>query len=204
MAETIYLQNVRLSFPKLVEASSNKDFPDAAKKFSCDLIVSPTSPDYTKVRNEISKVAGEKWKDHASAVLSMIQADRRLRFYGNGAEKINGKTFKVYDGYEGNAYFTVSSNEDRPPQIIRPDGSVCDNPMERQVLARKLYGGCYVNAAIRPWTQDNAFGKGMRCELVAVQFAADGEPFGEAPPDLTGMFSATAAPAADAPPPWAM
>jgi hypothetical protein len=41
---------------------------------------------------------------------------------------------------------------------------------------------------IRVWPQDNSFGRGVRCELMGVQFAKDGDAFGEASPDLTGMF----------------
>jgi hypothetical protein len=95
-------------------------------------------------------------------------------------------------------YITTSMNEDRPPIMVRPDGTVCDNAntMERAALARKLYGGCYVNAAVSPWVQDNQFGRAVRCNLIAVQFAKDGDSFGDAAPDVTGMFGAVAAPAA--------
>lgn len=190
MSETIYLSNVRLSFQKLVEAEAAKDTPNSAKKFGADLIMTPNDPQYAKIMGEVGNVATEKWKNHASAVLQVIQNDRRLRCYGQGGEKLDKKTYKPYDGYEGMVYLTASSNEDRPPQMIRPDGTICDNlsTMERSALARKLYGGCYVNAAVRLWPQDNQFGRAVRCELIAVQFAKDGEPFGEAPPNVEGMF----------------
>jgi hypothetical protein len=71
--------------------------------------------------------------------------------------------------------------------------------MACQATARKMYGGCYVNAAVKPWLQDNKFGKGVRCDLVAVQFFADGPAFGGGETDASGMFGATPAAAA---PPW--
>lgn len=201
MAEVIYLQKVRLSFPKLIEAQAMQDFPNSPKKFGADFIMSPDDEGYKRFMAEVGKIAGEKWKEHARTVLQMIQTDRLKRCYGQGAEKIDKKTMKVLNGYEGMVFVSANSGEDRPPQMIRLDGTICDNAntMERAALARKLYGGCYVNVAVRPWCQDNQFGRGVRNELVAVQFAADGEPFGEASPDVSGMFGAVAAPQAPAP-----
>ena len=203
MAEVQYLSKVRLSFPKLIEAEAAKDTPNSAKKFGADLILSPNDPQYAKFMGEVGAVATEKWKEHAGNVLQLIQNDRRLRCYGMGAEKIDKKTFKPYVGYEGMAYISASSNEDRPPQMIMPNGDVCDNAntLQRQALARKLYGGCYANVAIRVWPQDNQFGRAIRCELIAVQFAEDGEAFGEGHVDLTGKFGAVQQPAAAAPVP---
>ena len=198
MAETIYLSNVRLSFPKLIEASAAQD--NAAKKFSADLIFVPNDPQLAKFMGEVNKLATEKWKDHAQAVLGQIQTDRKLRCYGNGAEKVDKKTYKPYTGYDGMAYVSANSNEDRPPQIMRPaDGKEAANQIERTELARNLYGGCFVNVAIRPWAQDNQFGRAVRCELVAVQFAKDGDAFGEPAPDLSMFGAVAAAPAGPMP-----
>jgi hypothetical protein len=65
--------------------------------------------------------------------------------------------------------------------------------MAYQQLARKMYGGCRVNAAVKPWLQDNKHGRGIRCDLIAVQFYLDDAPFGEGNVDASGMFGAVAA-----------
>jgi len=196
MSNIIYITNAVLSFPKLVEATSNSDYPNAPKKFSADLIMQTNSPEFAKFMQEVGQLATEKWKDKAGPILQMIQSDRRLRCFGNGAEKLKKDTMKPYEGYDGMVYIAASSNEDRPPIIVNPqDGKEIDNAntLARSAAARKLYGGCRVNAAIRPWLQDNQFGRGVRCELIAVQFFQDGTPFGEAPPDIGGMFGAVPA-----------
>ena len=41
-----------------------------------------------------------------------------------------------------------------------------------------IYGGCYVNAIIELWAQDNNYGKRINANLLGVQFHKDGEPFG--------------------------
>lgn len=196
MANLVYLTNVRLSFPTLVEPRSSvkpsADNPNPAKKYSADFIMDSNHPGMAAFMKEYATEAAAKWKEHANAVMGMIQNDRRLRCYGVGTERVNQKTFKMYDGYEGKVY--VSANSDKQPQMINPDGSVADssNTMLTQSLARKLYGGCYVNVAIQPWLQDNSNGRAVRCNLIAIQFAADGDAFGDSEPDVTGVFGAVA------------
>lgn len=203
--EIIFAQNVRLSFPHLVEAHKGKmAAPTAVAKFSADFILPPDHPALKAFMERYSELAQQKWGENANTVMQMIQGDRKVRCFGPGTEKVDKKTFKPYAGYEGN-YF-IGANRENTPQMIRPDGSPVEasNVMEYQALARKMYGGCYVNVALRPWLQDNSFGRGIRCDFVAIQFAKDGEPFGESAPDASNLFGAVAAPAAPAAPAFAM
>ena len=39
------------------------------------------------------------------------------------------------------------------------------------------YSGCYVNATVELWAQQNTTGRGMRAELLGVQFLRDGDAF---------------------------
>ena len=39
------------------------------------------------------------------------------------------------------------------------------------------YAGCYVNAVLELWTQDNNYGKRVNATLMGVQFYKDGESF---------------------------
>jgi hypothetical protein len=137
-------------------------------------------------------LALEKWKEHANTVMGMIQNDRKTRCFGQGSEKVNKKTFLPYDGYAGNVFITAG--RDTAPQMIQADGSPVDpsNTMAYQALARKMYGGCRVNAAVKPWPQDNKHGRGIRCDLIAVQFAGDDTAFGEGAVDASGLFGSVA------------
>ena len=86
----------------------------------------------------------------------------------------------------------ITAGSERQPQIIQGDGTPVDpmNTMAVQQLARKLYGGCRVNAAVKPWVQKNHHGNGFRFDLVAVQFFKDDAPFGEGVVDASGLFGA--------------
>lgn len=185
---TVMISNVRLSFPGLVEPRASVE--GGIKKYSADFIL--TAEQFGPFWVAVNDVAQGKWKEQANPVLAMIQGDRKLRCYGTGQEKIDPKTFKPYNGYEGNLY--ISANNANQPLFIGPNGAPADstNTMLTREMARKFYGGCFVNVALKPWPQENKHGRGIRCELVAIQFARDGEAFGTPPPDLTGMFGAVA------------
>lgn len=197
MSDIIYLSNVRVSFPQLVEPKkTTNEKGEVRTAWAADFILPPDSQQYKQVMQQYMTLAADKWKERAQTIMQMIQADRKSRCYGNGAEKVNKTTLLPYDGYEGNAYVSAISN--RQPQMIQPNGQPVDasNSMAYQAIARGVYGGCYVNAAIRLWLQENTHGRGVRCDLVAIQFSKDGDAFGGGGADVTGMFGAVAAPSA--------
>lgn len=201
MSDVIFLSNVRLSFPHLVEPQ-RKVSPETGKErvsYSADFIMPVDHPGFKQFVQKINEMALAKWKDHAHQVMNMINGDRKLRCYGEGNQKVNSKTFQPYDGYAGQMFITAG--RDNPPQIIQADGSPIDptNTMAYQALTRKMYGGCRVNVAVKPWLQENKHGRGIRCDLVAVQFAGDDKAFGEGAVDASSMFGAVQAAPAPAP-----
>lgn len=207
MSELIFLSNVRLSFPHLAEPQRQQSENGERVSYNCEFILTPDNPGWAQFFKVVNEMALAKWGTNAAAVLQMVQQDRKKRCYGAGEEKVNQKTFQPYDGYPGHVFITAGRNT--MPQIIDPQGQAVppENTMACQAIARKMYGGCYVNAAIKPWLQENKHGRGVRCDLVAIQFFADGQPFGEGAVDASGLFGATpaaAAPAAPAAPQWAV
>lgn len=199
MSDIIFLSDVRLSFPNITEPQKNKQYPDKPPVYNSEFIMPPTHAGFQQFGQRYSAMAADKWKAHANQIMQIIQNDRKLRCFGPGTEKVNQKTLKMYDGYEGMVFITASNKN--APQMIKPDGQAVDptNTMEYQAFARKLYGGCRVNAAVKPWLQENTHGRGIRCDFVAIQFLRDDTPFGEGTPDATGLFGAVAAAPAAAP-----
>jgi hypothetical protein len=198
MSDVIFLSNVRLSFPHLAEPQRQVSEVTGKERISynAELIMAPDHPGFAQFMAKVGELAMAKWGENSAQVLQMAQSDRKLRCFGKGEEKVNKKTFQPYDGYAGNVYITAG--RDSQPQMIQLDGNPIDptNSMAYQQLARKMYGGCRVNAAVKPWMQDNKYGRGVRCDLVAVQFAGDDTPFGEGAVDASSMFGAVAQAAA--------
>jgi hypothetical protein len=165
MSDIIFLSNVRLSFPHLAEPQKQVNEATGATRISynAEFLMPQDHPGFAQFMARYGAIALGKWKEHAQAVMQMIQNDRKTRCFGRGEEKISRKTMQPYDGYAGNIYITAG--RDTAPQMIQADGSPVDpaNTMAYQQLARKMYGGCRVNAAIKPWPQDNKVGRGIRC-----------------------------------------
>lgn len=94
-----------------------------------------------------------------------------------------------YDGYEGHLYLSANSPLNRKPQIITnrkgKDGKWIE---ATEGGANSPYSGCYVNALVRLWAQDNEHGKRLNASLEVVQFLRDGEAFGAAPVDPNEKF----------------
>lgn len=67
---------------------------------------------------------------------------------------------------------TIKASTKKRPLVINRDKS----PITED--DNIVYAGCYVNAIITLWAQDNQYGKRINAQLDGVQFARDGEPFG--------------------------
>lgn len=188
----VYLSNVRLGFCDIAVPKPKVKVKDGQQitenVYSATFLMPPDHDGFKKFWDQYVRMAAEKWKQNAQTIMGMIAVDKKARCYGDGNTSVNQTSLKPYAGFPGN-YYLGASNVERMPQIIRADGSVCDNQMEGIDLARRFYRGCYVNAAVKVWLQDNVHGKGVRCELVAIQFNADGEALASTD-DVTGMFGA--------------
>jgi hypothetical protein len=186
MGEPIFLQDVRVSFPHLKAPHAAKQ--NTTPKYQIDLIMAPNHPGWLEIMKRVPELASARYGDHAAQMLDIINKDRAKRCYGWGTDKVNKKTMQPFDGYADNVYVAVK-NANRPT-LYKSDGTQVDpaNDMAYMDAAGKIYGGCYVNAAIDLYTSkgnDGIFGG-----LIAVQFLRDGESFGDGAPDVSGMFGA--------------
>lgn len=192
----------RASFPNLVEPTVNRDFPNSPPKYSITILVEPDSKGFKDFIAEAQKLAVEKWKEHAGNILNNINGQRNLRCYGRGEESLS-KSGAMRNGYAGKIYLSANSDANHPPVILTRDANGVLKPVpeyERAEYAKKIYGGCRVNAVITPWLQDNAAGKAIRANLLYVEFARDDEPLGDTVQvDFNTLFGGPVAPTTAAP-----
>ena len=167
----IMLNDVRLSFaPGLFEPSVPKGSqPGTKPKYNCGIILSPDHPQLEAVRAKMKAVAQEKWGAKWEATYTALEKQDKLALH-DGDLKPN------YDGYPGNFFLNPNSEESAPPTVIDRDRT--------KLTARsgRPYAGCYVNASIEIWAQDNTFGKRINAQLRGVQFLRDGDAFSSARP----------------------
>ena len=182
---TIKIENARLAFPAIYEPKPFK--PGMPPKYHADLVITPDNPSWAKFLERATRLAGDKFGDIAEGVMTNIQQDKRLRCFRSGSEKLSQKTMKVYEGYEGMKY--VHGINDEQPALFNGAGEVID-PTDALGDPTKFYGGCYVNAIVSPWIQDNQYGRAIRCNLLALQFRGDGAKFSAKPVMGVGTFDA--------------
>lgn len=157
----VRLDKVRLAFPALFTPKAFGD-DQAAAAFSGSFLFAPDHPAVKTIEAAMQSVAKEKWGPKAEATYKQLKGADRLCLR-DGAGKSD------YQGFDGQFY--VSARATVRPLVIDRDKS----PLT--ATDGKPYAGCYVNAVLDVWAQDNKFGKRINATLSGVQFAGDGEPF---------------------------
>jgi len=153
----VTIKNARLSFPSLFTKSV---FEGKEGKYEATLLF-PKSD--TKTYDEIIE-AIEHCKTEAK-----LKVSKSKLCIQDGDEIFEEKE---YDGYQG-MWAVKAANSKRPTVINRDKTPISEDD-------EIVYAGCYVNAIIDPWAQDNTWGKRINANLLGVQFVKDGEPFGDA------------------------
>ena len=155
------LKNVRLSFPSVFRKA---EFDGNVGKFEATFLIDKAD---TKTKAMLdaaieAAIAEAKVK---------VASDKRCLKDGDESE---------YDGYEGNWSFKAA-NSKRPTVIDRDKTPVVEED-------EKIYAGCYVNAVVDLWIQNNKFGKRVNANLYGIQFLKDGDAFGLGATDVTEDF----------------
>jgi hypothetical protein len=81
--------------------------------------------------------------------------------------------------------WVISARENKRPDVLNIEREELDSPNE---IAEEIYGGCWVSAVIRPWSQENKFGKRVNANLISVLKRKDDEPFGEGRVDTSDAW----------------
>lgn len=177
----VKLQNVRLAFPTLFkpEAIGNSE----TKYYSAAFPVEPGSANHEALEAAIEEAAKAKWAAKAPNILKNIREKGDIGYKHRALTDGEGN---VYDGFQGMYSVNATRREDKGlPLVVNRDGT----PLNQS--SGKPYGGCYVNATVEVWAQDNQYGKKLNVQLRGVQFVKDGEAFGGgAPLDPNNEFDA--------------
>jgi len=203
MGKAVLITGARLSYPYLFRPRVGKN--NQAGKFGCVLIVPKGSPCLTNLATAMREVAIEKWRERGHQMFEAIAAQDMLCMR-DGDRKYNKDGSKA-DEYAGSMY--ISANSSNPPAVTGPDN------VQLAESSGKPYAGCYVDAVVGVWAQENENGLRLNAEIRVVQFMRDGDAFTgsgapASPDEIAALKAGTvpqAAPAPLAPPamptvPW--
>lgn len=164
-AGNIVLKNVRLAFGQGLFEKQTANGGEGKAAFSSSFIIAPEDKaNLALLKKAIRDAALRKWSKKAEAVLKELERKDRTCLH-------DGDDKSQYDGFEGNMY--VSTRSDTRP-------SAFDNDKDKTPLTKedgKIYSGCYVDASINIWGQDNKFGKRINAQIRGVRFRKDGDSF---------------------------
>lgn len=171
----IMLANVRLAFPALFEAKAVNG--EGEPRFSGSFIIDPKAKFISDLEAAIEAVAKEKWGAKAAATLVELYKKDRVCFKKEEKKSASGD---VYAGFE-ESFHLNAGNKSRPTVLDRDKTPLTASD-------GRPYAGCYVNANIEIWAQDNSFGKRINATLRGVQFVKDGEAFSGGTPASADEF----------------
>ena len=164
----IRIDNVRASYPHLDKTyAKSEDGKPEDPKFSIVAM--------------LEKATHVAAKDLCVKVIQELAAEKKTKV---GKDKWFIKDGDESDKAEYEGYWTVSARESNRPSVRNRKGNV----MSEQEIRDIIYAGCRVNVLIRPWYQDNSYGKRVNAGLVAVQFVRDDEQIGEGRVNDDGVF----------------
>lgn len=161
-AGRILIKNARLAFPNLFEPSTVAG--EGEPRYGASLILPADHPQLKEIEAKIKAIAVDKWKDKGEAVLKGLEKTDKVALH-------DGDTKPGYDGFAGNMFISASAKTSARPTVINKDKTPLT---DRDGV---VYAGCYVNASIDFWAQDNAYGKRINAQLRGIQFAKDGDAF---------------------------
>lgn len=151
----IKLHNARLSFPSVFR---RENFNGEEGKFAATFLLNKESQadKIKEIQKGIESLVVDRLKG------AKLKEDKICLKDGDGIE---------YAGYAG--HMSIKASNNKRPLVLNADKSQLTED------DGKLYAGCYVNAVIELWAQDNQYGKRINANLLGVQFFKDGEPFSD-------------------------
>ena len=153
MSGKIKLKNVRLSFPSLFRKAQ---FQGEETKYEATFMLD--KGEHADEIAEIKAQVKDAIKEHLKG--AKVPADKICLKDGDESGR---------DEYEG--HYTIKCSNNKRPKVIDRDKSPLAEDDGRP------YSGCYVNAVLDLWAQNNSYGKRINANLLGVQFFKDGEPF---------------------------
>jgi hypothetical protein len=155
----IKLPNVRLLYAAALFEPQRGPNGEGELKHSATFGYAKDHPVVAVIKAGFQKVATEKWGAKAGVVYAELKAGDKLCQHDGDAKASK-------EGYAGNLYLSASNK--LKPLII--DGQL------QPVAANSgiIYSGCYVNATIQLWAQENKWGKRINASLKGVQFLRNG------------------------------
>jgi hypothetical protein len=151
----IKMHNVRLSFPSLFRKAV---FSGEETKFEATFLLN-------------KETQADKIAEIEQAIEAMIRDNLKGTKLKEDKICLKDGDEIDYAGYAG--HMSIKASNNKRPMVFDRDKTPLSEDDNR------IYAGCYVNAIVELWAQNNQWGKRINANLLGVQFFKDGEPFSD-------------------------
>lgn len=181
--QTVILKNVRLYWADIFAPAADFTDPKTGKlikgKYKFDVIFAPDSDAGKVATSTFAKVAADEFGQNWKAIVDAI--DPKKKCIRNGNHKLD-KEGNIIQGFEGMLY--LSAKSDVRPVIIDNNLAPIKDDNGR------IYRGCTVTVKVEIsafTSKITEVGRMIGAKSLGIQFIADGEAFGSAPPTADGF-----------------
>lgn len=172
----IKLKNVRIAFCQdLFTPGTFGGDPSAKPTYSSTFLIPKDDAQVAEIEKVIEGAAKEKWEKKPEKILEGLKAQDRVCLR-------DGDMKDQYDGFEG--CFYIKANASTKPGTFDKDLE----PVTEE--SGQIFAGCYVNASIDIYAQDNKWGRRINASLRGVQFVKKGDAFAGGAPASADEFDA--------------
>lgn len=167
ISETVWLHDVRLSYPHLDKPVSSASNPSSTPKYEATFLIAPQNPDYKPLQQAIWNVMLRVYGDRNAAMAAF--QNPRVNPLRAGESKN-----KIPEGYHG-MYFIKASSQ-YAPDLVDPSGKYCLT--DPAAIHNYFVPGYYVDAVIEiyPYSFQN-IQSGFSARLQSVQPRRPAEAF---------------------------
>jgi len=168
------LTNVRIAFCQdLFKPGTFGGDPSAKPTHSATFLIPKNDAQVSVIERAMAEVAKEKWDKKADKVLEDLKKQDKVCLR-------DGDMKDKYDGFAD--CFYIKANSPTKPGIF----DKLLEPISEQ--SGIVYAGCYVNASVDIYAQDNKWGRRINASLRGVQKAKDGDAFAAGAPASADEF----------------
>lgn len=181
------LKNVRASYPDLFVARPfDESNPNSDKSYKVDLRIPKTDKEMIKLISDTMIAATkEQYADKAPQMYKAFKADPKNFPLKDGDEVLNKQGEPIAPGFY--VLRAKRKEADGAPGVYDNKAGPDGKPAKLGPDSGRIYAGCYVNASVDVWAQKGKY-QGVRCTLLGVQFAKDGEAFSGSRPSSADEF----------------
>ena len=138
-------------------------------RYSASIIIDPSTPSHEAVKKAMLAAAAKQWgAEKAAKAVEGLTKSAKVAY-------VDGDTKADFAGFAGNFAIQAHAKANTPPALVKTvNGKNVRLDRESQT---DIYAGCYVNAIVEFWAQDNQYGKRINAQLAGLQFVRHGDPF---------------------------